>query len=217
MGRVSDSARVAVFFDRRAEVWDGIYSGLRPAPIRAWNRLLRRNVTVREAYALRAVPDWTGLRVLDAGCGSGRTCVELARRGAAEVVGIDVSAGILALAVGLAAAEGTARRCRFVCGDVVAFEDDTGYDAIVANGFFDYVRDPGPMLARLRLLGRGVLVASFPARWTWRMPLRRAWLAVQDCPLRLYGAAEIEDLCGRGGWRCTELLRSGPIYLLKAE
>lgn len=52
-----------------------------------------------EKPAMReALPDVTGLRVLCVGCGSGEECRDLKDRGAAEVTGIDTSAGLIAIA-----------------------------------------------------------------------------------------------------------------------
>src|SRR5262245_43620866 len=52
-----------------------------------------------EEAALRALlPDVTGTRVVDLGCGDGRLCQYLAELGAANVLGVDPSARMLALA-----------------------------------------------------------------------------------------------------------------------
>ncbi len=48
---------------------------------------------------LSALGDVTGLTVLDAGCGSGFYARTLARAGAAKVIGLDLSEGMLAVAV----------------------------------------------------------------------------------------------------------------------
>src|SRR5262245_39831121 len=53
---------------------------------------------VEHADLLSLLPDVTGQRVLDLGCGAGQFARHLASIGAAEVIGIDVSERMLALA-----------------------------------------------------------------------------------------------------------------------
>lgn len=53
---------------------------------------------VELADLLALLPDLAGLRVLDLGCGAGQLAHHLATRGAAEVIGLDVSEQMLALA-----------------------------------------------------------------------------------------------------------------------
>jgi ubiquinone/menaquinone biosynthesis C-methylase UbiE len=57
---------------------------------------LMRRLRSRQLRAL--LPDVTGTRVVDLGCGDGRLCRYLAERGAANVLGVDPSARMLALA-----------------------------------------------------------------------------------------------------------------------
>ena len=64
-------------------------------------------------------------------------------------------------------------------------------DAVLAIGVFDYVDEPSRLLARLKELTRRELIASFPRAGTWQGVLRRAWLRLQDCPVRYYEAAEL--------------------------
>ena len=214
---MDDRGRTAGFFDRKAAAWDGIYSGERRIWNRLWDRWTRQNLWHRFEFAMQVVPEWRGLRVLDVGCGSGRYCVELARRGVAEVVGVDISPQLLGIAQELAQRQGVASQCQFALQDIAEYADPDGFDAIIANGFFDYARQPQEVLSRLHGLGRGKLVASFPARWAFRVPFRWAWLTLHGCPVWFYTASQITRCCAEAGWICRKLVRCGPIYLLLAE
>ncbi|MFF4988056.1 class I SAM-dependent methyltransferase [Streptosporangium saharense] len=102
--------------------------------------------------------DVTGRRILDAGCGSGPLSAALRDRGAI-VTGVDVSAGMLALA-------------RRRLGDGVALHAvdlrdrlpfaDGAFDDVVASLVLHYLEDWGPTLAELRRVLRpgGRLIAS---------------------------------------------------------
>jgi SAM-dependent methyltransferase len=108
-----------------------------------------------EAPGLQAlVPPVAGLRVLDAGCGGGRTSAWLVEQGA-EVVGIDVSTELLRLArERLPAAS-------FSLADLsepLPFEDGA-FDVAVASLVMHYLRDWVPTLRELRRVA-GVLVLS---------------------------------------------------------
>jgi len=54
--------------------------------------------TVEHSDLLALLPEMDGRRVLDLGCGTGQLARHLATLGAAEVVGLDVSERMLALA-----------------------------------------------------------------------------------------------------------------------
>jgi SAM-dependent methyltransferase len=56
------------------------------------------NAAVEEPALRALLPDVTGTRVVDLGCGDGRLCRYLAELGAANVLGVDPSARMLALA-----------------------------------------------------------------------------------------------------------------------
>jgi cyclopropane fatty-acyl-phospholipid synthase-like methyltransferase len=80
-------------------------------------------------------------RILDVGTGTGAAALELADRYPdAEVVGIDVSAEMVAQA-GARAAD-LSSRVRFLVADVASFEDEAGFDLIAMLNmppFFDRV------------------------------------------------------------------------------
>jgi 2-polyprenyl-6-hydroxyphenyl methylase/3-demethylubiquinone-9 3-methyltransferase len=75
-----------------------------------------KGAMTREDYRLRAIvtglSPLEGRRVLDLGCGKGRYCRALSALGA-SVVGVDLSAGMLANAAGVQRVRATARRLPF--------------------------------------------------------------------------------------------------------
>jgi SAM-dependent methyltransferase len=207
---------MARLFDAKAADFDGIYSRRKNALRRAWDRLTRRNIHDRLAFALDRLEPVAGKTILDAGCGSGRYCVELARRGAARAVGLDLSPRMLAMARALADAAGVGGRCDFIEGDVLGFAPAERFDAVVAMGFFDYVAAQGEMLRRLAALSRGPIVASFPCLWAWRIPARWLWWKRKGWTITLSTRRQLLALCAASGLEVVELKREGPLYLLVA-
>jgi SAM-dependent methyltransferase len=92
--------------------------------------------------------------ILDAMCGTGRVVVPLAEAGF-EVVGLDVSAAMLAVAENKRAARGLEGRLRLHQGDVRAFEleDRFGLVLVPLNSFM-HLETVGDQLAALRAIHR---------------------------------------------------------------
>jgi SAM-dependent methyltransferase len=172
---------------------------------------------------LRALlPPVAGRRVLDAGCGAGRTAVWLVDQGA-EVVGVDLSPELLQIArervpgASFAVAD-LARRLPF---------EDGSFDVVVASLVMHYLRDWVPTLRELRRVLRadGVVVLSthHPAmdvelsasgdyfavellhdRWTvgegeydvqfWHRPLSAMFREIRDGGFRVDELAEPQPL-----------------------
>jgi trans-aconitate 2-methyltransferase len=107
---------------------------------------------------LQPVP---GGRVLDLGCGTGTLTAEAHRRlGAAETLGIDSSASMLAEAATLDVAG-----LRFAAGDIGALDDDGAWDVVLANAALQWVPDHPAVLARWARALRpgGQLAVQVPA------------------------------------------------------
>ena len=132
--------------------------------------------------------------------------MELARRGAAEVVGIDFSAEMLRLAEQLAAQEGLADRARFVRADFDEYEDPRGFDLAIALGFFDYVHDPAAALTHARSLTRGRFLASFPAPEFPRALLRRIRYGRRGVRLTFYKPDEVRRLALAAGFGSVQVV-----------
>jgi len=84
------------YFDRTAfDAWARLTSD---APVSKIRATVRAGRNAMRAQLLDWLPaDMTGARVLDAGCGTGALAFEAARRGA-EVIAVDVSAGLIDIA-----------------------------------------------------------------------------------------------------------------------
>ena len=97
--------------------------------------------------------------VLDAGCGTGRVAVELARRGV-EVVGVDIDPQMLA------AARAKAPELEFHEADLASFDLGRRFDAVVAAGNVMIFLTPGTEQAVLERLAAhltpgGALISGF--------------------------------------------------------
>lgn len=89
-------ARVEHYFDRTAtRAWERLTSD---APVSGIRATVREGRDRMRALLLAQLPgDLEGLRILDAGCGTGALAVEMAARGA-EVVAVDISPALVRIA-----------------------------------------------------------------------------------------------------------------------
>src|SRR5205814_2730658 len=114
---------------------------------------------MEHAHLLALLPSAHGRRVLDLGCGAGQLSQHLAKGGATEVIGVDVSERML----GLARAEFSHPKVTYVR---VAIEDAGfragQFDLVVSVLAFHYVEDYAGLMRRIAgwLAPGGVLVYS---------------------------------------------------------
>jgi SAM-dependent methyltransferase len=101
------------------------------------------------------------LSVLDFGCGVGQEAIEIAKRGARRVVGIDIRQKVLDRAVRDARSAGVADTCVF------AMHTDEQFDVIVSIDGFEHYEDPAGVLClmRERLYPGGKLIIAFGPPW----------------------------------------------------
>jgi SAM-dependent methyltransferase len=102
-----------------------------------------------------------GRTVIDFGCGDGEEAIEMAKRGAASVVGVDIREHALARARAAAKLAGVADRCTFTTAV-------TGRaDVIVSIDAFEHFADPAAVLRVMRgmLSDGGSVLVSFGPPW----------------------------------------------------
>lgn len=132
--------------------------------------------------------DWTGLEVLEIGCGEGRLAALLGFSGA-QVHAVDYSKEAVAIAM----ARVNLPNVRFECVD---FHTLAGrYDRVVLQGVMEHLDDPFGELRRLRqthLKPGGAMITSSPS---FLNPRGYVWMALQlllDVPMSL---SDLHFLC----------------------
>ncbi len=106
--------------------------------------------------------DWTGLRVLDVGCGDGEYTIELYRRGnLRQITGIDLSSKAISAAI----ARAPNRDVNFqVCsGSDLPFERDS-FDVVQFRGVLHHMDHPDLAIADALRVARRVLIVE-PNGW----------------------------------------------------
>lgn len=192
------------YFSRYAQGFDSIYSGNKNPVLKLMDSVLRKDMFQRMQLTLLSCDNPEGKRILDVGCGSGRFSIELARRGG-TVTGIDFAVPMLDLARKFAAEANVASSTDFVRGDFLTYPFQGKFDIVLAIGFFDYTKDARVFLERAHRVTVGKVIATFPRRWIWRMPLRKARLGLLRCPVYFYGREQVEKTFFDAGFEVSRL------------
>ncbi|MEO1773852.1 MAG: magnesium protoporphyrin IX methyltransferase [Pseudomonadota bacterium] len=159
-------AELTDYFDRTAaETWARLTSDAPVSRIRATVRAGRDRM---RATLLSWLPeDIEGLRILDAGCGTGAMSVALAERGA-EVVGIDVAGSLVALAekrAGERLTPAAAARITWHAGDML--DPALGhFDHVIAMDSLIHYRqhDMADAVAKLAVRAQASVLMTFAPR-----------------------------------------------------
>ncbi|HEV7268718.1 MAG TPA: magnesium protoporphyrin IX methyltransferase [Falsiroseomonas sp.] len=151
------------YFDRTAlRAWERLTSD---APVSGIRAMVRAGRDAMRATLLSWLPaDMRGLRLLDAGCGTGALAVEAAKRGA-QVVAIDIAPGLIEIARQRSGTIQGPGHIEFLAGDM--FDPALGrFDHIVAMDSLIHYRpeDTVRVLAGLAARTEGSLAFTFAPR-----------------------------------------------------
>ena len=210
--------KVRDHFDDDAERFDAIYKKEKGVVNGFIDNVWRGVVQKRLELNVEKLRPFAGKKILDVGCGSGRFCLEYAKEGAAKVVGVDFAKLMIDIADELAKEQGVADRCEFRVGafpDIVS-DSEAPFDAATANGFFDYIENPVPIIAKMRELTKGKLIMSFPKAVEFRVPLRRFRFWMKGTPLFLYKEKQVKDILRDAGVTDYEWINLDRDYLVVA-
>ena len=214
---MSVEQRVRSHFHADAQRFDAIYESEKNGFSRWVDDVWRGVVRKRFELTLELLEPLANKSLLDVGCGSGRYCIAYAERGAARVVGVDFAPAMIGLAIEHAERAGVSGRCEFRAGAFPETMLDESFDASSALGFFDYVAEPAPIIARMREMTRSKMVMSFPKSREWRVPVRRLRFLLNGCPLFLYSQKRVNEILSAAGVDRYRLIELDRDYIVDAD
>lgn len=214
---MSVEQQVRDHFHADAKRFDAIYEEDKGAVERFIDHVWRGVVRRRLDLTLEKLEPLAGKTVLDVGCGSGRFCLAYAERGAAQVLGVDFAPAMIDLGNEYARRLGVEKVCEFRVGTFPEAVTEGPFDYSSANGFFDYIENPVPLIARMRELTRSKMVMSFPKAHEWRVPIRRLRFKRMGVPLFLYTEPQVRQILKDAGVTRFEWINMDRDYLIVAD
>jgi 2-polyprenyl-3-methyl-5-hydroxy-6-metoxy-1,4-benzoquinol methylase len=204
------------YWNREVQDFHSIYSHQKSKFATLLDQVFRKDMYERFVFTMEKSWPIQTRSFLDVGCGSGVYSLELARRGAASVTGLDIAENMLQLCRAGAEREALSERCSFIHSDLLEYQGDEKFDVSIGIGLFDYISEPLPVLKKMRAVTKDKAILSFPRLWTWRAPVRKARLALRDCPVFFYTKGAIASLVKEAGFADCEITRVGKLYCVVA-
>jgi 2-polyprenyl-3-methyl-5-hydroxy-6-metoxy-1,4-benzoquinol methylase len=204
------------FWNSEADAFQRIYTHRKSKFANTLDQIFRKDMYERFVFTIEHCEPIKGRTFLDVGCGNALYSLELARKGAAKVVGIDISEVMIGLCKQSSENENLADRCTFIQTDLLDYKPESTFDVSFGIGLFDYIRDPLPVLKRMREVSTDKAIMAFPRLWTWRAPVRKVRLARKGCDVFFYSKAKIEKLLRDAGFSRQEIVKVGKLYCVVA-
>jgi SAM-dependent methyltransferase len=211
----NDREKIEKYFDRTSVELDSFYDRRGTIFQKFLSKLFRAGMYERYILTLDICSKVDPGTVLDIGCGSGRYLIALAKMGW-SATGVDVSQAMLQIAEQNAERENLSRKITLKRVDFDTVEFSERFDVTLAMGYFDYQKEPLGSLRKMVGLAKNFSLASFPARYSLQMPLRRVYLQTRHAPVYFYARSTLENLCSKLGLREYEIIDIPDGFLLKA-
>ena len=204
------------FWNSEADAFQSIYTHRKSKFFNTLDQIFRKDMYERYQFTIANCEPIKGRTFLDVGCGNALYSLELARRGAAKVIGIDIAEVMIGLCKKAAEAENLSDRCTFIQTDLLEYNPDSKFDVSFGIGLFDYISDPLPVLRKMREVSTDKAIMAFPRLYTWRAPVRKVRLTLKGCDVYFYSAARIGKLMKDAGFSRHEVTKVGKLYCVVA-
>jgi 2-polyprenyl-3-methyl-5-hydroxy-6-metoxy-1,4-benzoquinol methylase len=182
------------FWDRYSKDFDAIYTHEKSGFQNLLDRIFRKDMYERFEFTMQQSQPILDKSILDVGCGSGIYSLEYARQGARKVIGIDYSEKMIQLAKSRLISEKLGGICEFQVSDIMNYNNELKFDISIAIGLFDYIKDPNPILNKMRKMTKEKIILSFPRIYTWRAPVRKTRLMMKKLDVYFYSKKKLESI-----------------------
>jgi 2-polyprenyl-3-methyl-5-hydroxy-6-metoxy-1,4-benzoquinol methylase len=200
------------FWNSEADAFQKIYTHRKSKFSNTLDQIFRKDMYERFQFTIANCEPIKGRTFLDVGCGNALYSLELARKGAAKVVGIDIAEVMIGLCKKSADAENLSDRCTFIQTDLLEYKPEEKFDVSFGIGLFDYIKNPLPVLTKMREVSTDKAIMAFPRLYTWRAPVRKVRLTIKGCDVYFYSAARINKLMKDAGFSRHTLTKVGKLY-----
>lgn len=205
------------YWNNEANSFQRIYDHKKSKVGNLLDRVFRKDMYDRFAFTIENCEPISNRTFLDVGCGNGLYSQELLKRGAGQVVGLDIAEVMVDLCRKATEGPEFAGRCSFLQTDLLAYEPASQFDVSIGIGLFDYISDPLPVLKKMKEVTKDRVIISVPRFWTWRAPIRKMRLSLRGCNVVFYTKSRIRRLTKEAGFRSCTITKVGKLFCVVAQ
>lgn len=204
------------FWDSENKAFDSIYTHEKSKFQILLDKIFRKDMYQRFEFTIENSEPIKGKTFLDVGCGTGLYSVEFARRDAKRVTGLDISKIMIQSSLKYARDNNVEKRCDFSQTDLLEYKANIKFNVTIGIGLFDYIKDPLPVMRKMREVTKDKIILSFPRLFTWRAPIRKIRLGLKKCDVYFYTRRGIKSLMKAAGIRGYKIEKVGKLYCVVA-
>ena len=204
------------FWNSEADAFQSIYTHRKSKFFNTLDQIFRKDMYERYQFTIANCEPIKGRTFLDVGCGNALYSLELARKGAAKVVGIDIAEVMIGLCKKQSDEQNLSNICTFIQTDLLEYNPDSKFDVSFGIGLFDYISNPLPVLKKMREVSTDKAIMAFPRLYTWRAPVRKVRLTIKGCDVYFYSAGRINKLMKEAGFSRHEITKVGKLFCVVA-
>jgi len=97
------------------------------------------------------------------------------------------------------------------------FDSNELFDITLALGVFDYIKNPIPFLEKMKNVTKEKIIASYPAKFAFQMPIRKVWLWTRNCPVYFYTKSKLKAMYISIGIINYKIVKLSAGYLVIAD
>ena len=200
------------YWNNEADAFQRIYTHRKSKMSNMLDSVFRKDMYERFVFTIKNCEPVKDRTFLDVGCGNGLYTFELARKGAKRILGLDISEVMIGLCKEASETQNLSDRCEFIQTDLLEYKSNEKFDVSFGIGLFDYIRDPAPVLKKMREMSSDKVILAFPRYWTWRAPVRKMRLNARGCDVFFYTKSRLNELMRDAGYKRHEVHKVGKLH-----
>jgi 2-polyprenyl-3-methyl-5-hydroxy-6-metoxy-1,4-benzoquinol methylase len=200
------------YWNNEADAFQRIYTHRKSKMSNILDSVFRKDMYERFVFTIKHCEPVKDRTFLDVGCGNGLYTFELARKRARRILGLDISEVMIGLCKEASETQNLNDRCEFIQTDLLEYKSNEKFDVSFGIGLFDYIRDPAPVLKRMREMSTDKVILAFPRYWTWRAPVRKVRLNARGCDVFFYTKSRLNELMRDAGYKRHEVHKVGKLH-----